>query len=149
MYFVLHTEDKKGIGDKDPRWAHVLEKDNTGFRGLTSFAPIPCRPASEERYSEGALLRQVKGERQPTERAWRDGPNVIKIVSETESRGDRTFHTAVKVRPCIRALVAPTHICIRLLRRPALPAPPHHRGMASPLPAPPHHRGMASPMRPA
>ena len=50
-----------GIGDKDPRWAQVLEKDNTGFRGLTSFAPIPCRPASEERYSEGALLRKVDG----------------------------------------------------------------------------------------
>ena len=52
VFAVLHTDDTKGIGDKDARWDQILEPDNTGFMGLTTFAPIPCRPASEKRYSE-------------------------------------------------------------------------------------------------
>ena len=50
----------RGLGDKDRRWESVLERDNTGFRGLTTYAPIPCRPASERRYSRSSILRKDK-----------------------------------------------------------------------------------------
>jgi hypothetical protein len=87
VYAVLYTDAKKGIGDKDHRWDDILTRDCNGFMGLTTFAPIPCRPAHQKRYSEQGLLCSNDTAHGPA----------IMVVSEPPSVGDRMMHSAVKV----------------------------------------------------
>jgi len=49
----------KGLADKDPRWKEITTPDSSGFKGLTTFNPLPLRPAHHEKYAPNGIM--VKG----------------------------------------------------------------------------------------
>jgi len=104
VYALLHAPDGRGLAVKDPKWDFIESPDETGFRGLTTYAPIPLRPASEARYSEEGLVQRVKGHAGggqgtcgPDGEMRVSSGTVICVLSEAAGEGSSTCHSAVQV----------------------------------------------------
>ena len=90
-YFQMTCAHKMGLGDKDPRWFKLAESDGTtGFRSMTSFAPMRLVEAFEENYSPDCL-KYIGPDAQihPTD------CDVVCFESAPAEQGGTVLHTAV------------------------------------------------------
>jgi hypothetical protein len=85
----MNLDGKGGLSETDARWSDITEPDETGFRGLTSFASLKIYRACEKAYHPEALLRTIAGE-------WENLASAVVCFESSEMQeGGKVLHSAV------------------------------------------------------
>jgi hypothetical protein len=92
FWFVKDQAHGQGLANNDPRWSSILEEDETGFRGFTSYAPLEFAEAHSLTYSaQGMRLRHSPG-------VWYTvGSDVVCIESTAPEDDQGMIHSAVLI----------------------------------------------------